>query len=187
MFGCKAYMQAHAHQRKKLDSKSTVGTMVGYSLFFKAYRILHRDDAGRITVSESRHVTFDERSTGPFADPLSYGNVFPDVPGSMGELPPADQVCVTPGHHPAVAAPNAPIAPIAAPIAAAPIPVPVVPMVVPIPGDDGDENSADGTSGSQASGPAPDAPDVPNVVMKMPRISEVREQTPKIHTWRLKE
>ena len=81
----------------------------------------------------------------------------------MGELPPADQVGVTPGHHPAVATPPAVAAPIAAPIAAAPIPVSVVPMVVPFPGDDGDEGSADGTSGSQSSGPAPDAADVPNV------------------------
>ena len=123
VFGCKAYMQMPAHQRKRFDSKSTVGTMDGYSLDSKAYRILHRDKIGRMTVSEFRNVSFDEHSKGLFIDPLSYGSVFSDVPGNIGELPPANQVAdhvgVTPGQHPAVTAP-----------------IPAL-MVVPPPGDEG--------------------------------------------------
>ena len=116
------YRCQHTNGRD-LIPKSTVGTMDGYSLDSKAYRILHRDKIGRMTVSEFRNVSFDEHSKGLFIDPLSYGSGFSDVPGNIGELPPANQVAdhvgVTPGQHPAVTAP-----------------IPAL-MVVPPPGDEG--------------------------------------------------
>ena len=67
VFGCKAYLQVPAHQRKKLDDRCIVGTMVGYSLCSKASRILIKQGSEYI-VKESRDVQFDETVMGPFKD-----------------------------------------------------------------------------------------------------------------------
>ena len=66
IFGCKAYVQIPPHQRQKIDPRSRIGTLVGYSLTSKAYRVLIADDKGHIDVVESRNVSFDEQVTEPF-------------------------------------------------------------------------------------------------------------------------
>lgn len=65
VFGCKAFVQVPEQKRNKLDERSVVGTMIGYSQSSKAYRILI-PDGDRFKVTESRHVRFDENAPGPW-------------------------------------------------------------------------------------------------------------------------
>ena len=159
VFGCKAYVQKPAHQRKKLDDRGIVGTLVGYSLCSKAYRVLHmhRDKNGRLAVTESRNVVFDESCHGPFVDPLSYGGVFADVASSMGELPNIPELgVVAPGHHQAVA------------------PADAIPEDIPFPDDEDiaeDTSSTNGNTGSSSE----EAPPEPGPVQINPEADQIPE------------
>lgn len=65
VFGCTAYVQVPAHQRRKLNDVSKKGIFVGYAPNSKAYRILLDDG----TIVVSRDVIFDEMDmTDPEAD-----------------------------------------------------------------------------------------------------------------------
>ena len=67
VWGCTAYVQVPEQKRRKLDDRSIVGTLVGYAVASKAYRILVKK-GGSFHVTESREVIFDELSTGAFLD-----------------------------------------------------------------------------------------------------------------------
>jgi hypothetical protein len=59
VFGCKAYMHIPKDERKKLDEKSIMTTLIGYESGSKGYRLW---DKQMCSVKLSRYVTFDESS-----------------------------------------------------------------------------------------------------------------------------
>jgi len=84
-FGARAYAQVPDQLRRKLDSKSERGVMVGYAVDTKGYRILL--PGGQVIIS--RDVVFDEVATAPLSPPAK--------PKPAGSAEPAEQVTETVG------------------------------------------------------------------------------------------
>jgi hypothetical protein len=58
IIGCKCYVHFYKPDRKILDPKAKIGTLVGYSLNSKCYRVLFDNKTG--TIAETSHIVFAE-------------------------------------------------------------------------------------------------------------------------------